>query len=66
MACALDKSDWNFSADTPNTEDKGLARLLEQSEILEAFDDAIRLRFGRIISAAVLKPTKRHRRDRAA
>lgn len=68
MACAPDQSDRNFSADTlSNTGDgKSLARLLEQSEVLEVFDEAIRLRFGKVISTAALKPLRRHRRDRAA
>jgi hypothetical protein len=68
MSSAADKSDRNYSADTPSTIDarESLARLLEQSEIAELFDTAARRRFGQMISAAVLKPAKRHRRRRAA
>lgn len=40
-------------------EDEGLKRLLDQSPILEVFDETIRLRFGKFISAAVLKFKKR-------
>jgi hypothetical protein len=68
MACAPNKSDRNVSA-TPTSEAadaESLARLLDQNEILEAFDEAIRRRFGQMISAAVLKPAKRHRRNKAA
>ena len=68
MSNAADKSDRNFSAETPsNTDDReSLARLLEQSEIAELFDAVARRRFGQMISAAVRKPAKRHRRDSAA
>jgi len=68
MSSTADKSVRNFSADTPaHTDDcESLARLLEQSEIAELFDAAARRRFGQMISAAVLKPVKRYKRDRAA
>lgn len=35
--------------------------VLDQIELLETFDDAIRARFGAFISASVLKSTKRRR-----
>ena len=56
------QSDRNFSTDSPSQagDAENLARLLDQSEIPELFDDAIRLRFGKMISAAVLKKGKRH------
>ena len=62
MARAQQQSDRNFSADTQsNTDDaQSLARLMEQSEIAELFDEAARRRFGQWISNAVLKAAKRH------
>jgi len=53
MARALEQSDPDFPADSADT--------VERLELLEAFDEAIRARFGAFISAAVLKPTKRRR-----
>ena len=53
------KSDRDFSADAPAADGENLAGLLDQSEVLDAFDDAIRLRFGQVISAAVSRTTKR-------
>ena len=54
------KSDRDFSADAPtaNSENPGL---LDQSEVLDAFDETIRLRFGQMISAAVARTSKRRR-----
>ena len=68
MARVQEQSDRNFSADTRgNANDvESLARLLEQSEVAELFDAIARARFGKMISTAVLKSAKRHRRDRAA
>jgi len=43
------------AGDRPN-----MASLFKQCKILEPFDDATRLRFGKMISAAVLKSAKRH------
>jgi hypothetical protein len=59
MTRSPSKSDRNFSADPPAGDAGSLADLLDQSEILEAFDETIRLRFGRMISAAAAKPAKR-------
>lgn len=53
------KSDRDFSADAPAADGENLAGLLDQSEVLDAFDAAIRLRFGQTISAAVARTTKR-------
>jgi hypothetical protein len=63
MAGVHQQSDRNFSADPPGegSDAESLARLLDQSEILEIFDAAIRLRFGKMISDAVLKGHKRRR-----
>ena len=68
MARDPKQSDRDVSADDPSNTDNGQspARLLEQSEILELYDEAARRRFGEWISAARLKSAKRHRRDRAA
>jgi hypothetical protein len=67
MARDPKQSDCDVAADGPSINDNGrLARLMGQSEILELFDAVARRRFGQIISAARLKPAKRHRRDRAA
>ncbi len=59
MARILEQSDCDFSADSPDSVES-LVRV-DQVELLEAFDDAIRARFGMFISAAVLKPAKRRR-----
>ena len=53
------KPDRDFSADAPMVDGKNLAALLAQCEVLDAFDEAIRLRFGHMISAAVTRATKR-------
>jgi hypothetical protein len=67
MARDPKQSDHDVSADALSKDDgQSLVPLLEQSEILELFDAVARRRFGQIISAARLKPAKRHRRDRAA
>jgi hypothetical protein len=54
----VQQSDCDVSADSPDSE--GLV-CVNQVELLEAFDDVIRARFGVFISAAVLKPAKRRR-----
>jgi hypothetical protein len=59
MARVQQQSDRNFSADPPSKE--CFARLLDESEVLEIFDDAIRARFGKMISAAVLEQRKKKR-----
>jgi hypothetical protein len=41
---------------------QGLARLLDEIEAAEAFDAAAQQRFGKLISAAAAKPTKRQRK----
>jgi hypothetical protein len=69
MARDPKQSDRDVSADAPSDTDSGqsLAHLMmAQSEVAELFDELARRRFGQMISAAVLKPTKRHRRDKAA
>ena len=53
------KSDRDFSADAPAADGESLAGLLGQSEVLDAFDETIRRRFGQTISAAVARTTKR-------
>ena len=53
------KSDRDFSADAPASDRENLAGLLDQSEVLDAFDETIRLRFGQMISAAVARTKKR-------
>jgi hypothetical protein len=57
-------SDRDFSAEASTADGENLAGLLDQSEVLDAFDEAIRIRFGRMISAAVTtkrpRTTKRH------
>jgi hypothetical protein len=55
------QSDRDFSTDSPSQagDTENLAHLLNHGEIPELFDDAIRLRFGKMISAAVLKKRKR-------
>lgn len=60
MARAQDTSDRSVSADPPTGVERSesSARLLDQSEIIEVFDEAIRLRFGKMITAAVLKSSK--------
>jgi hypothetical protein len=62
MARVQDQCDRNFSADSPagagNSE--SLAHLLDQSEIIPLFDEIIRLRFGKLITAAVFKSSRRH------
>jgi hypothetical protein len=62
MARVQDQSDRNFSARTPDGagDPESLAHLLDQSEIIPLFDETIRLRFGKLITAAVLKSKRRH------
>jgi hypothetical protein len=60
-----DKSNRDVPADPP-THARAVdveipARLLEQSEVLETFDEPTKRRFGKVISAAVLKQRKRRR-----
>jgi hypothetical protein len=64
MARVQQQSDRDFSADPPSNQGdaENFAHLLGQSEIPELFDDAIRLRFGKMISAAVLQQGKRKRK----
>ena len=56
------QSERNFSADAPRKpgDPESLRRLLDQTEILEAFDEAASRRFGKLISDAVLG-TGKHR-----
>jgi hypothetical protein len=62
MARVQDQSDRNLSASSPAGADdpESLGRLLDQSEIIPLFDEAIRLRFGKLMTAAVLKSRRRH------
>lgn len=53
------KSDRDFSADPPTGDGENFAGLLANSEILDAFDETVRRRFGQIISAAVARDAKR-------
>ena len=56
------KSDRDLKPAPPDADDAETpARLLDQSEILETFDEAIRHRFGKLISAAVVRSAKRRR-----
>jgi hypothetical protein len=61
MTRSLSTGGRDLPADPPTgTGDaESLVRLLNQCEILEVFDEAIRLRFGQMISAAALKSAKR-------
>ena len=56
------QSDGNFSADAPRKpgDPESLRRLLDQTELLEAFDEAARRRFGKMISDAAVG-TGKHR-----
>ena len=56
------QSDRNFSADVPRKpgDTESLWRLLDQTELLEAFDEAARRRFGKMISDAAVG-TGKHR-----
>lgn len=48
--------DRNLPADTQDADERdSLARLLDQTETLELFDEAIRFRFGKVIATAVPK-----------
>ena len=58
MARILKQSDCDVSADSLDSKD---SVCVDQVELLEAFDDAIRARFGAFISAAVLKTAVRRR-----
>jgi len=60
MTRAQNTSDRNVSADPTTGADNAerSARLLDQSEIIDVFDEAIRLRFGKMITAAVLKSSR--------
>jgi len=60
------ESDRDFSADAPMTDGENLAGLLDQSEVLDAFDETIRLRFGQMISAAAVRTAKRRGRNQSA
>ena len=61
MARAPEKPDRD-PPDVPASEDDSVARMVEQSEKLEAFDDPARFRIGKVISRAALKPGKRRPR----
>lgn len=62
MARAPDKPDGDPPA-VPSSEDgESAARMIEQSEKLEAFDDPARFRIGKVISRAALEPGKRRPR----
>jgi len=67
MSRAKGKSDRDLKAAPPAPADDAEipARLLDQSEILETFDEAIRHRFGKLISAAAVKSPKRAKRRRS-
>ena len=56
------QSDGNFSAGAPRKpgDTESLGRLLDQTELLEAFDEAARRRFGKMISDAAVG-TGKHR-----
>ena len=60
MARAPDKPD--PPAVSSNEEGDSVARMIEQSEKLEAFDDPARFRIGKMISRAALKRGKRRPR----
>jgi hypothetical protein len=60
------QSDCDFSADPGRNVRESAARLMEQSEIAELFDNAARRRFGQWISASRLALTKPRRGPRAA
>jgi hypothetical protein len=62
MARAPDKPDRRPSAGAGSEDGESVARMIEQSEKLEAFDDPARFRIGRLISGAAVKPRKRRRR----
>ena len=68
MTRTKEQSDRDVSTGTsPHVDSlESVARLLEQSEVAELFDAVARARFGKMVSAAAFKPTKRPRRDRAA
>jgi hypothetical protein len=61
MTGARDKPDRNVSANPPTdaVDAEVPARLLDQSEVPEVFDETTKLRIGKVISAAVLRPRKR-------
>lgn len=57
MARAPDKPD--PPSDSSREDGESVARMVEQSEKLEAFDDPARFRIGKLISRAAEKPRKR-------
>lgn len=63
MARIPNDSDRDVSADPPAkaADTESLARLLDQSEVMEVFDAPVRLRFGQLISNIALRSAK-HRR----
>ena len=63
MTRITEDSDRDFSAGSGARKS---SERVDRVELLEAFDDAIRARFGRFISAAALKPAKRRRTARHA
>jgi hypothetical protein len=66
MSRGKGKSDRDLKAAPPTDADDAEipARLLDQSEILETFDEAIRHRFGKLISAAAVADVKSAKRRR--
>ena len=46
------------AAATSNADGESAARVVEQTEKLETFDDPARFRIGKVISRAALKPKK--------
>jgi hypothetical protein len=62
MARAPDKPDRDPPAVPVSEDGEGVARMVEQSEKLEAFDDPARFRIGKMISGAAQKPGKRRPR----
>ena len=57
MQCKADNPDRDFSAD-PADEAEILRRLLQNSEVADLLDEAIRQRVGRAIARAAFDPTK--------
>jgi hypothetical protein len=62
MARAPDKPDRKPPAVPASEDGEAIARMIEQSEALEAFDDPAKLRIGKVISRAALTPGKRRPR----
>ena len=59
MPWSIDNPDRNFSADpVDNSEAETLRRLLENSEVADLLDRAVRERVGRVIAWAAFNPAK--------